>query len=1075
MTVNLCRKPFFCGVEAQNACFDKHNHKGVYICQEASRSIAYGYSTNPKPTKTYGYFPNWSKMWEYSDLVPEDRRHLYELIKGNRIRVEHYDVEIAPDRDEKLDAWNYYKNDPTLLFVEFFDAHDAFFLTSKWSLKNRDRREIITTESHSMGNKLSFHFIVRTFVGNKEFVFEETLIEKRCMLEFARFVSSFNPLLRICIDFGIYSSNRLFRLLGSSKYGSTRSFKTIFRKYDRNLYLASFVCCNEHLLITREDDDDLSLEIIKPPREPKFIKKKLCSICSSKNEVLPLLTDVEYQIHLDLGDVRISESGSISSTKYMKVFCRCEVKKEIIEDSFCGDIDFVLPKDTGFVDVPQEEDEVDDWDNIEKIVKRYARNNFKVIWTPIKKHPNCFLLKREAPSYCPICIKVHDHIDQYFCLWNKTVTLGCWRASDNEKLNHAFIGRFQDMRIEIGLSLGTEWIVYDESLQWVKRFEFECNLVIKAHCGKGKTTCLEEFIEEHPESSFLILCPRRVFATDISRRLKRFDFISYLDVPNGSVKNYSRLAIQVESLHLLDFRFQFDYCILDECESILTQMFSLKTHGANLFRNHEKLLGLMRDSRCIFMDAFLSEKTVSFVKGIGKPCRMLWYKSPLEKRKAVEYPSLGELTRAMKDDLLNKKKIYFFCSSKNQLIDIHKMFDGFDLRCYHAEGEKLKGDINEVWSKGDGIFTTSSITVGLNFDKIGVFHRLYVFMSASSNNVVRDCFQSIARVRHIESKELRFCLDTKNWNFPDRFEGRIDYNLKLSEDRLEAALKGEVMKKVGPVMRKLYGLVCVEKALSVSSLRNEFERYLELCNYSKEVANVVVDPSFGIVKRDKDVVPFDHIPLVSGKEYEDIFRKVKIGTETQLERDMIKKYDLWCVVIQKRGLKLELIWDLFCGYGNQEKFNNLRKEAEFIEHKDFAINMGETPDVFQYQYITKVVVIRWLYVKLNVLDRKTRSIKRDVFEVVVPDIAKMEDCLRSRFKKPKKKKKVEKEEGKKDDEEEEKFGVRQCILLLNSIFSDWGFAHIRFTNRTHPMINGVRRDVSDIIIEFPPVYDYFKY
>jgi hypothetical protein len=1018
MKIKLHGKTFFCGYGGQNTCFETNHNKGVYVCQEASRHYCFSWHYGvDKATRTYGQFPNWNKMWEYNDSF-SGRHHLYELIKGNRNRVEHYDLEITFDKNDKKPSWNRYGNNENLLYVEFIDARNQFFNNSKWNLKNATEIDYVTTSSHKNGEKVSFHMVVRSLINQSEMCFEECKIEKRCMLEFKRFLKINYPLVHDCVDFGIYSSNRLFRILGSSKYGTDRIFVKFFLNLDRNMYLVSFIN-KDRILIEREDNDDLLFV-------PEVDKKK------------------EPHLQSDHHD---------------------QIKNEMNQLPFFFDenIDFEPPIDTGEVDFPEF---LGSFPRIQEIVLSYTKDNFIPVFTP---QNNCFLLKRNNPSWCPMCYVVHDKIDQYFSLWKGTVSLGCWRSIDHAGPEHLFLGRYRPL-VSQEKKLGVEWETYDYSIDWVKDFSFVGNLLIRAQVGKGKTSRLEEFIEANPHSSFLILCPRRIFSIDICRRFQKFGFFSYLDILKDKklkIKEFRRLSIQVESLHLINGT-KYDFCILDECESIISQLFSFETHQLNLMKNHDVFLDLVRNTRCIFMDAFVTDRSISLVNSLPLETKKLWYKSNLEKRKAVEYPSWTELVRSISLDLKHKNKIYFFCSSRKKLIDAHeKLKEKFKILCYHSEGEKLHDNVNEVWDKVDAVFTTSVITVGLNFDKKNVFYRTYVYMSSSSKNVVRDCFQSIARVRHTISNELRFFLDARNWSFPDKFDWSIEKRINRTEDRLSFILGKEHVEKIEPIIKELYIGTCIEKAMSITDLVSEFDGYLEQCNYTKEVSQVVVDPSYEVLSVTKSAGIFNKIDDMNFGEYEEMVKRSKYEGITSTEQVQLMKFRFIHSYTRRIDDQVQEIWDLFCGFGNEQRFANLRMEAKLIDEE--KMDIGSTVNAFNNDNVPQVRRIIFLYKCLGVKDRRTKIIKRNKFQKVVDKIKPQQEMIRNAF--PINKRIKKDKEGKKVEVE---FDIRECIHLLNAVFSWWGFVQVFPDSRKRSRVDGSVQDVADIVVDFPHVYEYFK-
>ena len=117
--------------------------------------------------------------------------------------------------------------------------------------------------------------------------------------------------------------------------------------------------------------------------------------------------------------------------------------------------------------------------------------------------------------------------------------------------------------------------------------------------------------------------------------------------------------------------------------------------------------------------------------------------------------------------MLNKKKLYVFYAYKTG--NKKKRFSIEELKCkilekcfenkidyipkilvYHGDTDDCKKktlyDVNTEWDKYDCILTTSSITVGVNYEGYN-YDKIYLMASGRVNNV-RDVIQTSMRIRN---------------------------------------------------------------------------------------------------------------------------------------------------------------------------------------------------------------------------------------------------------------------------------------------------------------------------------------
>ena len=112
---------------------------------------------------------------------------------------------------------------------------------------------------------------------------------------------------------------------------------------------------------------------------------------------------------------------------------------------------------------------------------------------------------------------------------------------------------------------------------------------VSAGMGMGKTTQLKKFIDDHPESSFLVISSRISLSHTLLGILPDFQHYTSRDW------NGKRLVVQYESLHHIIKCY--DYVVLDEIRSIISCLTSIKTNRLNLRTNALILRTLIAESK----------------------------------------------------------------------------------------------------------------------------------------------------------------------------------------------------------------------------------------------------------------------------------------------------------------------------------------------------------------------------------------------------------------------------------------------------------------------------------------------
>ena len=212
---------------------------------------------------------------------------MYEQFKVDHARVTHLDCEIEmpnkPElKPEKVEAFKYYiVKDYDLIIDHILECRTYFLDQCAWNLKEAVYEENIVSSSHQIGEKISFHLIIRSYDKDKnEMCFSSHEVEKKFMDEFRDFIIKHGHSVLPCIDFSIYSENRIFRLVDSSKCGSKRILKKHnYQKIYRDKHYIASCFHNKYRCIER--DSSIPLQIVE---KAKIKKEKSAERLSAKSK-----------------------------------------------------------------------------------------------------------------------------------------------------------------------------------------------------------------------------------------------------------------------------------------------------------------------------------------------------------------------------------------------------------------------------------------------------------------------------------------------------------------------------------------------------------------------------------------------------------------------------------------------------------------------------------------------------------------------------------------------------------------------------------------------------------------------
>lgn len=801
-------------------------------------------------SKMYNSMPSIEDFLKYIRNIPEENRHFYEQIRCER--VEYYDIDGKPDENK------YWENDKNVIINDFIKARQDWIKYSGFnnSELNPDT-DLLILESEKLNIKKSFHIIIRN-----GFVFKDNVQQKK-------YIKSFQKYLLKTVESGLdidpvpYSKNQNFRTVSSCKFDPNKEKRSLIRsdfnkislECDERLFYASYIMpelnkvmknscisnCNtlgininkKYLKYVTGFKDEI--KIILPPSIQEFSENEITTMFDhlsvkrweDRQNCVSLIW-LGKKLGLTDGDIhkycKISKKYTYQWVNNIienrKADDECNLTMGTLKFYLREDVDNdtytkIVPKNTSFQDIlkMKEKDRTEDQKKyMEKIFKLINKNNVKSLFTGKKKK---YIKEYDINEN----VKYVEDLNSY---WEKSRSIG-----------------------------------------------------IKSCMGSGKTTAAIKFISTlDRKDRIIILSPRITFSNSIcaeyNEGIKRIlghddfeKFVCYLDIKNKKrIRRENRIIISMESMHHLTELYDPDYLIIDECESNLTSHIS-KTNGKDLDSNIFIFKTFLQSSECkiLWADAFMGEKTKQFIEDLGINTSVYNYRSKMTKRIAWEIPETDKEilkeNRKIKDQnkkemmrvttapwyklLCNKldqgKKVYFPCTTRKKVDIVEKLFRKmypnkkglfYTGKC---KGEKQHdfSDVRKSWSECDLVMTTTTITVGINFDIPDYFNCIIMYLSSQAKNLVADMIQCHYRVRHLKDNELYFHINSRN----DKLKSRSEIELGMIAKEVWYKKNYAGFDDQSPTYLKNLAInIIYEHNLATANLTCTLKYYLEECNYT---------------------------------------------------------------------------------------------------------------------------------------------------------------------------------------------------------------------------------------------------
>ena len=544
--------------------------------------------------------------------------------------------------------------------------------------------------------------------------------------------------------------------------------------------------------------------------------------------------------------------------------------------------------------------------------------------------------------------------------------------------------------------------------KWVRPYSFATvdTLLIHSHLGTGKTrqTIGSKAMGVQGilagRKRILYISARRSFTYFAHAELAKegIDFVNY-ETSSGKLSRHDRLFIQVESLHRLNEDFtKYDLVVCDESESLLTQFHSLTTNKQNIIPNHSAFERVISTAtKVLFADAFISNRTLNIVRHLRNLNHTLYIQNTYQPyaRTAIHYleeqtgfkkgtPAINQLVDCMKVSLKANKKIVGIFGAKttgDAVYETLQKIPNKSIKFYSGDSpqerrDELK-DTAKHWSSLDALMYTSTITIGVSFDK-SYYDELFL-VGCVGTALPRDTAQALLRCRTIKDNKLTYTCNLRGIKPATIGYEAIAAEIEEKNNRLTELFEG--VKWATPPRWVLENTIYNENERRISATEYEtvMERYLVLSGYTITKINDGAEAPGGME------YPWDSIPLLSDSDaaYLESAREV-FG----LNRWALKKYKFLKIVEANTAHRA---WDDYIGcknrFNTEPAFWNLWNE--YSRTLNFVID--ESSKKLWAAFVPNDTLRRIEIERLRTLfcmnhSQETKTLTHDEFTTLIPRI-----------------------------------------------------------------------------------------
>ena len=275
-----------------------------------------------------------------------------------------------------------------------------------------------------------------------------------------------------------------------------------------------------------------------------------------------------------------------------------------------------------------------------------------------------------------------------------------------------------------------------------------------------------------------------------------FGISHYLDADFDIEKD--RMIIGYESLRRLEFEGQkpFDYIIMDECRSLMSNATCTETNKRYFQQNFEmlqKFLQACRQTIVLDADLEIDGSCAAFLQGTVSASEIEVHRysghAPNMERTAVFTTDETSFVQSIEQSLVQGMAVCVTFRSKSRLDVINRYIEKLGLKPMSISSDTSDVQIRETFDDIDDALKekpcflyTSKLNVGVSVEQI-VYDVMYVDCKANSTGIGGACprsmNQSTGRFRSLTSKRVSFLMDTLEPQSDDGLMQKIEANLTL--------------------------------------------------------------------------------------------------------------------------------------------------------------------------------------------------------------------------------------------------------------------------------------------------------
>jgi hypothetical protein len=295
----------------------------------------------------------------------------------------------------------------------------------------------------------------------------------------------------------------------------------------------------------------------------------------------------------------------------------------------------------------------------------------------------------------------------------------------------------------------------------------------------------------------IALTPKRLFAASLLGILRAngFDFVHYQD-ERFLKERPNLIVIEVESLWKLKaFNFDsYDYVLIDESESTITQMACVTTHKHNIKNNWDVLIWLLANaSKVLLTDACMSMISLAFILDHCNSSDVHYIKNTFQIPLDVKwYMNKKLMERHIEESVGRGESLYTFsgtrCNARNLDTLTVKAFGQEHCVVYNGSNSHTErvqtelADVNTAWVNKKAIHVTPCITIGTSFDPVGVIQNVYLFPFTKTAGETQVA-QASRRIRNPIDQTININIAGPGGKLPTKYS-TIKHLLKCKSDLL---------------------------------------------------------------------------------------------------------------------------------------------------------------------------------------------------------------------------------------------------------------------------------------------------